>query len=144
MYSRLRGLLGRIKFAPEDGLWLTPSFGIHTFGMLFPLDVVYLDSARRVTHLVEHLGPFRVSPIRPECTGLLELRTRTIYSSHTKVGDQMLICTPEEMQIHLEKQHNASGAKQEKEVDRVQDFHDRPEALAGGRFAKCSSRPSVR
>jgi uncharacterized membrane protein (UPF0127 family) len=144
MYSRLRGLLGRMKFAPEDGLWLTPSFGIHTFGMLFPVDVVYLDDARRVTHLVEHLAPFRFSPIRPECAGLLELRTRTIYSSHTKVGDQMLICPPEEMQIHLEKQHTASGTMKEKEGHRVQEFHSRPETMAGGRNAKCPSRSPVR
>jgi uncharacterized protein len=103
MYGRLRGLLGRIKFAPEDGIWLIPSFGIHTFGMLFPVDLIYIDDANRVIHLVEDLGPFRISPIRPGCASVLELRKRTIYLSRTKVGDHLLICTPEEVQANAGK-----------------------------------------
>ena len=102
MFTRLRGLLGHVKFTPEDGVWLTPSIGVHTIGMLFPIDVIYLDEAQRVVHLVEHLGPLRISPIRTRCSSILELRTRTIYSSNTRIGDTLLICSPEEMQIRLE------------------------------------------
>ena len=114
MFSRLRGLLGRMKFAPEDGIWLIPSFGIHTFGMLFPVDLVYLDEANSVIHVVEHLCPFRISPIRPGCASLLEVRTRTIYSSHTRIGDRLLICSPEEMQAHLGKTAHPSSADKSK------------------------------
>ena len=114
MFGRLRGLLGRIKFAPEDGIWLIPSFGIHTFGMLFPVDLVYLDEAKRVIHVVEHLGPFRISPIRPGCASLLEVRTRTIYSSRTRIGDRLLICSPEEMQAHLGDTARSSSADKSK------------------------------
>ena len=32
---------------------------------------------------------------------MLELPTRTIYSSQTHVGDQLLICSPEAMQEFL-------------------------------------------
>ncbi len=99
--TRLKGLLGRVKFAPEDGLWIVPSRGVHTFGMLFPVDLVYLDEANRVIHLVEHLGPFRISPIRSGCASVLELRTRTIYSSHTRIGDQLVICQPREIHLWL-------------------------------------------
>jgi uncharacterized protein len=94
---RLEGLLGRIRLKPDDGIWLTPSRGIHTFGMLFAIDVIYLDAANRVIHLVEHLGPFRISPIRIKCASILELPSRAIYSSNTQIGDNLLICTPEEM-----------------------------------------------
>ena len=75
---------------------------IGKIGMLFAIDLVYLDSDNKVIHLVEHLGPFRISPIRIGCAGILELESRTIFSSNTRVGDELIICTPEEMNKHCE------------------------------------------
>jgi uncharacterized membrane protein (UPF0127 family) len=100
---RLKGLLGRIGLKPDDGLWLIPSRGIHTIGMLFAIDVIYLDAANKVIHLVENLGPFRISPIRIKCASILELQARAIFASNTQVGDELLICTPEEMKLHYER-----------------------------------------
>jgi len=97
---RLRGALGRIGMRPHDGIWLSPSSGIHTIGMMFPIDLIYLDETNRVIHLVEHLGPCRISPIRIGCAGILELESRSIFASNTKVGDELIICTPEEIDKH--------------------------------------------
>jgi uncharacterized membrane protein (UPF0127 family) len=94
---RLKGALGRIGMKPDDGIWLVPSSGIHTIGMLFPLDLIYLDESNRVIHLVEHLGPCRISPIRMGCASILELESRAIYASNTRVGDELLICAPEDI-----------------------------------------------
>ena len=105
LLKRLRGLLGRFRLKPDDGIWLAPSCGIHTIGMLFAIDLIYLDSANRVIHLVEHLGPCRISPIRIKCAGILELRSRSIYSSNTQVGDHLLICTAAEIREHCESAH---------------------------------------
>jgi uncharacterized membrane protein (UPF0127 family) len=99
---RLGGLLGRIRLKPDDGIWLVPSRGIHTFGMLFAIDLIYLDAANRVIHLVEQLGPFRISPIRIKCASILELPSRSIYSSNTQIGDELLICTADEMKQFCE------------------------------------------
>lgn len=96
--SRLRGLLGRMKLRRDEGIWVAPSQGIHTFGMLFPIDVIYLDARNRVLFLVDHLGPFRIAPIRVHAKSVLELPTRTIYSSGTEIGDYLLICRPDEME----------------------------------------------
>ena len=101
--KRLKGLLGRLRLKPDDGIWLVPSRGIHTIGMLFAIDLIYLDAANRVIHLVEHLGPFRISPIRIRCASILELHSRTIYSSNTQIGDELLICTPEEVKAFCER-----------------------------------------
>jgi uncharacterized membrane protein (UPF0127 family) len=100
---RLKGLLGKFRLKPDDGIWLVPSCGIHTIGMLFAIDLIYLDAANRVIHLVEHLGPFRISPIRIKCASILELKSRAIYSSNTQVGDELLICTPEEIKAYYER-----------------------------------------
>jgi len=114
-FSRLRGLLGRMKLRRDDGLWVTPSQGIHTVGMLFPIDVIYLDAKNRVIHLIEHFRPFRIAPIRVHAKSVLELPTRTIYVSGTQVGDSLLICAPREMENYWRSKdthaaHNQKGA----------------------------------
>ena len=47
-FARLRGLLGRRRLRSDEGLWVVPCQGVHTIGVLFPIDVVYLDEALRV------------------------------------------------------------------------------------------------
>jgi uncharacterized membrane protein (UPF0127 family) len=107
--SRLKGLVGRFRLKSDEGLWVVPSQGIHTLGVLFSVDLIYLDSECRVIHLVESLGSFRIGPIRPSCASVLELSPRTIYSSQTQVGDQLVICSSEEMEERLKgAQHTAA------------------------------------
>jgi uncharacterized protein len=78
-----------------------PSQGVHTIGVLVPIDLIYLDSDHRVIHMIESFGSFRIGPIRRHCSSVLELPARTIYSSHTQVGDELLICPPQEMEGYL-------------------------------------------
>jgi hypothetical protein len=65
----------------------------------------------RVVHLTESFGTFRIGPIRKGCSSVLELPTRTIYSSQTRVGDELLIRPPEEMQQYLEENQNKKSHK---------------------------------
>jgi uncharacterized protein len=95
--ARLRGLLGKVRMRSDEALWVVPSRGIHTFGLLFPIDAVYLDADLRVIDVVENLAPLRIAPIRWQCASVLQLPARTVYASGTQVGDQLLIGTPEEM-----------------------------------------------
>lgn len=98
---RLRGLVGRLRLKSDEGIWVVPSQGIHTIGVLFSIDLVYLDAQHRVIALTESFGTFRIGPIRRNCASVLELPTRTIYSSQTAVNDELLICSPEEMETYL-------------------------------------------
>lgn len=100
--TRLKGLLGRFRLRSDEGLWMVPSCGIHTFGLLFPIDLVYLDAECKVIHLIEHLGTFRIAPIRVQSDSVLELPTRTIYSSQTQVGDRLLIRSAAAMEAYLQ------------------------------------------
>jgi hypothetical protein len=81
-------------------LWVVPCQGIHTVGLRFPIDVVYLDSDQRVIHIIENLSPFRISPLRRRSSSVLELPTRAVFLSSTQLGDKFLICSPEEMASH--------------------------------------------
>jgi len=107
--SRLRGLLGRMKLRRDDGLWVAPSQGIHTIGIRFPIDVVYLDAKNRVLHLIEHFRPFRIAPFRVHAKSVLELPTRTIYVSGTQVGDDLLICAPQEMENYWKQEARSAS-----------------------------------
>ena len=99
--ARLKGLIGKLTLGLDEGLWVVPSRGIHTVGVLFPLDLVYLDESHKVIHVVESFPTFRISPIITQAASVLELPTHTIYSSQTQPGDQLVICVAEEMEERL-------------------------------------------
>ena len=94
---RLVGLLGKTKrwARPGAGLWIIPSQGVHTLGMLFPIDVVFLNKEKEVIHVEEHLRPFRVSKVSLKSLSVLELPAHTIYRTGTKVGDRLEISSAE-------------------------------------------------
>jgi len=46
--------------------WFLPAASRRS-ACLCGIDLIYLDSANRVLHLVEQLGPFRVSPVKIKC-----------------------------------------------------------------------------
>jgi uncharacterized membrane protein (UPF0127 family) len=100
-FARLRGLIGRFKLRSDEGIWVVPSSGVHTIGVMVPLDLIYLDDSHRVIHVAEHFPTFRIAPIRADSESVLELPTHTIYSSQTQVGDQLLICAAEDMEKHF-------------------------------------------
>ncbi|HET8790141.1 MAG TPA: DUF192 domain-containing protein [Modicisalibacter sp.] len=57
--ARLKGLLGSDDLAPDEGLWLSPCSSIHTLGMRYAIDVVFLDRTLQVTAIVANLKPRR-------------------------------------------------------------------------------------
>lgn len=88
--GRLVGLLGKRSLKPESGVWIVPSNSIHTIGMLFTIDVVFLDKNFKVMALRELVRPFSIrSHFRAE--SVLELPAHTIFRSRTEVGDQLQI-----------------------------------------------------
>lgn len=95
-WTRLRGLLGR---GPDDfrngsGLWIVPCHGVHTLGMGFPIDAVYLDRDLNVIHVETDLQPWRFAPVRRMATSVLELPSRTTAATKTEIGDKIEITPP--------------------------------------------------
>src|ERR1700676_5527027 len=90
---RLIGLLGKTKRWARlgSGLWIVPSRGVHTIGMLFPIDLVFLSKEKEVVHVEEVVKPFRVSRVSLKAASVLELPPHTIYRTGTKVGDRFEI-----------------------------------------------------
>lgn len=92
-FRRLVGLLGKTKQWARfgSGLWIVPSRGVHTVGMLFPIDLVFLGKDKEVVHVEEYVRPFRISRVSLKAASVLELPPHTIYRTGTKVGDQLEI-----------------------------------------------------
>ncbi len=87
-WQRLRGLLGRAQLEEREGLLLSPCHSIHTLGMRYPLDIVFLDAARQIIKCVPHLKPFRLAAAR-DAHYTLELTAGRIARANIKVGDQL-------------------------------------------------------
>lgn len=90
---RLVGLLGKTKHwaHPGRGLWIVPSHGVHTIGMLFPIDLVFLDRNKLVVHVEEHVRPFRISKVCLKANSVLELPPHTVFRTGTRIGDRLEI-----------------------------------------------------
>ncbi|UUZ50470.1 DUF192 domain-containing protein [Massilia sp. B-10] len=61
MLERMRGLLGREALRQREGMLLQSCRLIHTYGMRYPIDVVYLSRGGKVIKVTEALVPRRMS-----------------------------------------------------------------------------------
>ena len=87
--SRRTGLLGRTGLASGEALWIVPCECIHTFGMNFAIDAVFLSKQRRVVKAVAGMPKRRVAFAWAH--SVLELPAGTIESTGTRKGDQLVL-----------------------------------------------------
>ncbi|MHB1793817.1 MAG: DUF192 domain-containing protein [Acidobacteriaceae bacterium] len=90
-FTRLIGLLGRRGLELDAGLWIRPSSGVHTFGMMFPIDVIGLDQKLRVCAVWPKLRPWRISGVSWRIHSVIELPTGSIERGNIQRGDQLEI-----------------------------------------------------
>lgn len=65
VWERTLGLLGRSELEADSALWIEPCDGVHTLGMRFPIDVLFLDPSGCALRIVTDLRPWRVAgPVR--------------------------------------------------------------------------------
>ncbi|MEK7404857.1 MAG: DUF192 domain-containing protein [Acidobacteriota bacterium] len=86
--KRRSGLLKHESLPQGEGLWISPCEAIHTIGMKFPIDVVFLDRKRKVAKIRQAMRPGRVS-LCLWAHSVLELPAGTLAATGTAVGDQL-------------------------------------------------------
>jgi uncharacterized protein len=86
--TRRKGLLGRDGLRPGEALWITPCEAVHTWGMKFPIDVVYLNRKKKVRKIRRAMRPWRMS-VCLFAHSVLELPAGSITRTETCVGDQL-------------------------------------------------------
>ena len=89
--SRFVGLLGTRSLAEGGGLWIIPSQGVHTVGMQYAIDIVFLDRAHRVLEVRNALRPFRLTHLNWHAHSVLELPAHTLEQTSTRVGDSLVV-----------------------------------------------------
>jgi uncharacterized membrane protein (UPF0127 family) len=89
---RSRGLLGRKGLAPGEGLWIVPCEAIHTFGMQFSIDLVYLDREYRIRKIRKNVPPWRLSACL-QAHSVIELAAGSILEKNAQPGDIVEIST---------------------------------------------------
>lgn len=88
--SQLRrtGLLKHNGLEPGDGLWITPCEAVHTIGMKFPIDVLFLDKKKKVLKVRRDMGRWRMAASL-FARSVLELPSGTAAATKTVAGDEL-------------------------------------------------------
>lgn len=89
--DRTVGLLATPSLSAGDGLLIVRTQSIHMFFMRYPIDVVFVDRAARVTRTVAGLRPWRVVWWARGARDCIELPVGAIQASRTVQGDQVAV-----------------------------------------------------
>jgi len=93
LFLRMRGLLGTDGLAEGEGLWIHPCSSIHSIGMRYEFDALFLGPGMKVVGQYERFRRNRISRVYWNARGVLELPAGTIERTGTEVGDEIQIET---------------------------------------------------
>jgi len=91
IFTRMKGLIGKTSLASGSGLLLKPCKAVHTFGMRFAIDIVFLDKGNRVIKIIEALKPNRMTTVYSSASTVLELAGGSAAEAHLSKGDYLEI-----------------------------------------------------
>jgi len=94
--ARRTGLLKHDRLEAGEGLWIYPTQAIHTFGMKFPIDVVFIDKQMRVRRVYQNLAPYRLTTLVWSAQSVLELPSGSLAGTKTEIGDELQFSLCEE------------------------------------------------
>ena len=75
IWERAAGLLALPELRPGEALWLEPCGSIHTWGMRYPIDVLFLNSDLRVLSVWRDVRPWRIAWAPRGTHSAIELRS---------------------------------------------------------------------
>lgn len=86
--SRRTGLLKHDGLAAGEGLWLAPCEAVHTFGMKFAIDVLFLDKKRKVLKIRPDMRKGKMAACL-RAHSVLELPSGMAAATRTAAGDEL-------------------------------------------------------
>ena len=84
--EKIVGLIGKDK---PEALMLKTHFGIHTFGLKFPIDVVILNKENKVVNLKKNLKPKNIFLWNPKYEHVLEMPAGTIDKNKIELRSEI-------------------------------------------------------
>jgi uncharacterized membrane protein (UPF0127 family) len=88
--ARREGLLGRSSITPDEGLLILPCSSVHTIGMKFAIDVVFLDDDKRVVEIRPSVAPGVPLMASLHAESTLELAAGASALRRLQVGDRLV------------------------------------------------------
>jgi uncharacterized protein len=89
-FTRAGGLLFKSRLRDNEGLHIKPCNSIHTFGMKYSIDVVYLNKTGNILKVVHNMKPYRFNYCRT-ANSVLEFVEGTAAKFKLNVGDSILL-----------------------------------------------------
>ena len=86
LHEKVIGLIGAKE---PRALLLKTRFGIHTFGVRFPLDILILDKQHKVVKIKRSLETYRLFFWNQQFDTVIELPHGTIEKKDIKLGDSI-------------------------------------------------------
>lgn len=86
--KRRTGLLKHNGLDRGEGLWIVPCEAVHTFGMKFAIDVIFLSRKRVVLKMRPNMGRRGIA-LCLRAHSVMELPAGTIDATGLQVGDQL-------------------------------------------------------
>jgi len=85
-WQRLKGLLGTRLLPLGHGLIIKPCSSVHTFGMSYPIDVLFVDGSHCIIKIVNNMLPSKMS-MAVHSKYVVELPAGTAHMTACCVGD---------------------------------------------------------
>lgn len=82
--EKIQGLIGKDK---PQALLIKTRFGIHTFGVKFPIDILILNNENKVVSIKKDLAPNSIFLWNPIYDQVLELPHGTVEKEGVKIHD---------------------------------------------------------
>lgn len=88
--TRRKGLLGRDGLDDDHALLLAPCGSVHTIGMRFAIDVLFVGPDGRVVKIVEQLRSWRIAGAMRACF-TVELPAGSLARRDVSPGDRLIL-----------------------------------------------------
>lgn len=90
-FTRLIGLLRTTGLSKNQGLLLKKCNQVHTFGMKFMIDVIFLSKDGDILHMEPEMGPGKVSPLIKTADWVLEVKAGSCQHHQLAIHQHLVI-----------------------------------------------------
>lgn len=90
-FSRAFGLLFKKKLSDKECLLITPCKSIHTIGMRYNIDVVFIDAFGYITDIYYDVSPFKVLSASKEACSVIEFLGGELKNEELKLNELFFI-----------------------------------------------------
>ena len=90
--TRRRGLLGRDRLDEASAMLLAPCTAVHTAGMRFAIDVVFVDREGYAVKVVRDLRPWRIA-LASSARVVIEMAAGSLRWGQVMLGDRLYLAS---------------------------------------------------